>query len=528
MAAPKALGLAGRAVAGRDRSSGRPGRRRSARSRGPQPPGGRRAPPQGATMSALPQSALLLTPESYRRIDREVAKFPAEHRASAVMAALAIAQRQLGWLSKEVIEEVGDVPRHAGRSRCTRWPSFYGMYNLEPTGRFKLTICTNLPCALSGANRAADAPEAEARHRLRRDDRGRLLHAEGRRVPGRLRRRAGAAGEQRAHGELHEQREARCAARRTEAGRSSDDDRTDLFPRPSHQADDPRRPERRQLAPAATTRSAAAMRRCAGSSPRASPADAVIAEVKKSALRGRGGAGFPTGLKWSFMPRQFPGQKYLVCNSDEGEPGTFKDRDILRYNPHIVIEGMAIAAYAMGISVGYNYIHGEIWADYERFEEALEEARAAGYLGENIMGSDVLLRACTRRTATAPTSAARKRRCSSRSRARRASRASSRRSRRATACTASRRRSTTPRPFAAVPFIINEGADAFLTLGKPNNGGTKIFSVSGDVEAPGQLRSAARHAVREAARARRRHARRPQDQGRASPAARRCRCCRAT
>ena len=115
--------------------------------------------------------------------------------------------------------------------------------------------------------------------------------------------------------------------------------------------------------------------------------DAVVAEVKKSALRGRGGAGFPTGLKWSFMPRQFPGQKYVVCNSDEGEPGTFKDRDILRYNPHIVIEGMAIAAYAMGVSVGYNYIHGEIWADYERFEEALEEARAAGYLGENILGS---------------------------------------------------------------------------------------------------------------------------------------------
>src|SRR4051812_6995695 len=116
--------------------------------------------------------------------------------------------------------------------------------------------------------------------------------------------------------------------------------------------------------------------------------DAVIAEVKKSGLRGRGGAGFPTGLKWSFMPRQFPGQKYLVCNSDEGEPGTFKDRDLLRYNPHSVIEGMIIAAYAIGATVAYNYIHGEIWETYERFEEALEEARAAGYLGQNILGSD--------------------------------------------------------------------------------------------------------------------------------------------
>jgi NADH-quinone oxidoreductase subunit F len=90
------------------------------------------------------------------------------------------------------------------------------------------------------------------------------------------------------------------------------------------------------------------------------PPAEVIAEVKKSALRGRGGAGFPTGLKWSFMPQQFPGDKYLVCNSDEGEPGTFKDRDLMRYNPHSLFEGMAIAAYAMGCVRGYNYVHGEI------------------------------------------------------------------------------------------------------------------------------------------------------------------------
>src|SRR3989304_1236749 len=114
---------------------------------------------------------------------------------------------------------------------------------------------------------------------------------------------------------------------------------------------------------------------------------AAIAEVKRSALRGRGGAGFPTGLKWSFMPRTFPGAKYLVCNSDEGEPGTCKDRDLLRYNPHAVLEGMIIAGYAMGASAGYNYIHGEVWELYEQFEEALREAYAAGYLGQSILGS---------------------------------------------------------------------------------------------------------------------------------------------
>lgn len=212
--------------------------------------------------------------------------------------------------------------------------------------------------------------------------------------------------------------------------------------------------------------------------------DQVIATVKESSLRGRGGAGFPTGLKWSFMPRQFPGQKYLVCNSDEGEPGTCKDRDILVYNPHIVIEGMAIAAYAMGISVGYNYIHGEIFEAYERFEAALEEARAAGHLGDNIYGSNFNFQLhahhgfgayiCGEETALLESLEGKK----------------------------GQPRYKPPFPasfglygkpttinntetFAAVPWIIRNGGQAYLECGKPNNGGTKIFSVSGDVERPG-------------------------------------------
>lgn len=210
----------------------------------------------------------------------------------------------------------------------------------------------------------------------------------------------------------------------------------------------------------------------------------VIAEVKASGLRGRGGAGFPTGLKWSFMPRTFPGQKYLVCNSDEGEPGTFKDRDILRLNPHIVIEGMAIAAYAMGITVGYNYIHGEIFEVYDRFEEALEQARRAGFLGDNILGStfNFELHAfhgfgayiCGEETALLESLEGKK----------------------------GQPRFKPPFPasfglygkpttinntetFAAVPWIIRNGGAAYLEVGKPNNGGTKLFSITGDVERPG-------------------------------------------
>jgi NADH-quinone oxidoreductase subunit F len=212
--------------------------------------------------------------------------------------------------------------------------------------------------------------------------------------------------------------------------------------------------------------------------------DQVIAEVKASGLRGRGGAGFPTGLKWSFMPRALPVQKYLVCNSDEGEPGTCKDRDILRFNPHIVIEGMIIAAYAMGISVGYNYIHGEIFDAYERFEEALEEARAAGYLGANILGSkhSFQLHAfhgfgayiCGEETALLESLEGKK--------------GQPRFKPPFPASFGLYGRPTTinnTETFAAVPWIIRNGGQAYLECGKPNNGGTKIFSMVGDVERPG-------------------------------------------
>jgi NADH-quinone oxidoreductase subunit F len=206
--------------------------------------------------------------------------------------------------------------------------------------------------------------------------------------------------------------------------------------------------------------------------------------VKASGLRGRGGAGFPTGLKWSFMPRALPVQKYLVCNSDEGEPGTCKDRDILRFNPHIVIEGMIIAAYAMGISVGYNYIHGEIFDAYDRFEEALEEARAAGYLGASILGSkhSFQLHAfhgfgayiCGEETALLESLEGKK--------------GQPRFKPPFPASFGLYGRPTTinnTETFAAVPWIIRNGGPAYLECGKPNNGGTKIFSMVGDVELPG-------------------------------------------
>ena len=213
-------------------------------------------------------------------------------------------------------------------------------------------------------------------------------------------------------------------------------------------------------------------------------ADAVIGELKKSALRGRGGAGFPTGLKWSFMPRAIAGAKYLVCNSDEGEPGTFKDRDILRYNPHAVIEGMIIGAIATGATAGYNYIHGEIWDEYERFQQALDEAYAAGLLGRNILGSALSFDLyvahgfgayiCGEETALLESLEGKK--------------GQPRFKPPFPASVGLYGRPTTinnTETFAAVPWIFRNGAEAFLALGRPNNGGSKIFSVSGDVNLPG-------------------------------------------
>ncbi len=214
------------------------------------------------------------------------------------------------------------------------------------------------------------------------------------------------------------------------------------------------------------------------------PPENIIEEVKTSALRGRGGAGFPTGLKWSFMPRQAKGEKYIVCNSDEGEPGTCKDRDILRYNPHQLIEGMAIAAYCIGAETGYNYIRGEFWEPYIRFDNALKEAREAGYLGNNLFGSDFNFELhshlgggayiCGEETALLESIEGKK----------------------------GQPRFKPPFPasyglygkpttinntetLASIPVIVEKGGQWFLEQGKPNNGGTKIFSMSGNIKRPG-------------------------------------------
>jgi NADH-quinone oxidoreductase subunit F len=213
----------------------------------------------------------------------------------------------------------------------------------------------------------------------------------------------------------------------------------------------------------------------------------VIDQVKASGLRGRGGAAFPTGMKWSFMPRSSPIQKYVVCNSDESEPGTCHDRDILRFNPHALIEGMAIGGFAMGATVGYNYIRGEFLGEpVPRFEAALQEAYDAGLLGKNIKGSGITFDLhtfigagayiCGEETALLDSLEGKQ----------------------------GKPRFKPPFPanfglygkpttinntqsFASVPKILRKGPEWFVGLGPKNSGGTNIFSVSGHVNNPGNF-----------------------------------------
>ena len=212
----------------------------------------------------------------------------------------------------------------------------------------------------------------------------------------------------------------------------------------------------------------------------------IISELKTSALRGRGGAGFPTGLKWSFMPRNTPGQKYIVCNSDEGEPGTCKDRDILRYNPHALIEGMAIAGYTIGATAGYNYIRGEFYEPIDRFEAALEEAYAAGLLGKNVLGSGVDFDLYTHIGAGAYI-------CGEETALLESLEGKKGQPRFKPPFPASYGlfgRPTTinnTETLASVPYILEKGGQWFAELGKPNNGGSKLFCVTGHVNKPGNF-----------------------------------------
>jgi NADH-quinone oxidoreductase subunit F len=219
--------------------------------------------------------------------------------------------------------------------------------------------------------------------------------------------------------------------------------------------------------------------------------DDIINEMKKSNLRGRGGAGFPTGMKWGFIPKESAKPKYLVCNADESEPGTFKDRDIMRYTPHLLIEGMVIGGFAIGSNQGYIYIRGEYAKEAKLLNEAIAEAYAKGYLGKNILGSGFSFDLTVHRGAGAYICGEETGLLNS--------------------LEGKRGEPRVKPPFPAqagafggptivnnvetlanVPFIVNRGGEWFAKLGKlEKSGGTRLISISGHVNRPGVYEIAA-------------------------------------
>jgi NADH-quinone oxidoreductase subunit F len=213
--------------------------------------------------------------------------------------------------------------------------------------------------------------------------------------------------------------------------------------------------------------------------------DDIIGEVKKSNLRGRGGAGFPTGMKWGFIPKQAQKPKYVVCNADESEPGTFKDRDLMRYTPHLLLEGMVITGFAIGSNTGYIYIRGEYTREAKLLNAAIDEAYKAGFLGKNILGSGFDFDITVHRGAGAYICGEETGLLNS--------------------LEGKRGEPRVKPPFPAqagafggptvvnnvetltnVPFIINKGGEWFAKLGKlEKSGGTRLISLSGHVNKPG-------------------------------------------
>jgi NADH-quinone oxidoreductase subunit F len=212
--------------------------------------------------------------------------------------------------------------------------------------------------------------------------------------------------------------------------------------------------------------------------------DAVVEEVKKSGLRGRGGAGFPTGMKWSFLDKRSEKPRYLICNADESEPGTFKDRYLMEYLPHALIEGMIVSSFALGAKTSYIYVRGEFRWIFPILEKAIDEAKAAGFLGQNILGTDYSLELyvhsgggayiCGEETAQIESLEGKR----------------------------GNPRNKPPFPavvglyncptvvnnvesIAAVPHILNMGGDEYSKIGIGKSAGTKLISASGHINKPG-------------------------------------------
>ena len=438
-------------------------------------------------------SQSILSEAAQSHIDQWLLRYPLEQKRSGVFEALRVAQEENGgYLTEDLMNAIADylsIPRIAVYEVAT----FYSMYHLAPVGKQVIEVCTNISCALRGSDDIAQHLEKKLGIQCGEttpDGRFTLKFVEC--LGACVKAPVCQLGKQ-YHENLTVEKidkildgDLSTACQHGSVAGYEGDGSWEGDVGAKHGLVSFRTLHLKEPWTLKTYLSAGGYQQWKKILQEKTPREKIVEAIKLSALRGRGGAGFPTGLKWSFIKADAPGQKYVLCNSDEGEPGTCKDRDILLYNPHQLIEGMAIGGYVMGATVGYNYIRGEYWEAFERFESALEEARQAGLIGKDILGSGIDFELHSHLGAGAYI-------CGEETAMMEALEGKRGYPRFKPPFPASRGLYGKPttinntETFASIPVILEKGGEWFLNLGKPNNGGYRIFSVSGHVNNPGNF-----------------------------------------
>jgi NADH-quinone oxidoreductase subunit F len=413
-----------------------------------------------------------LTPENKRKFDALLQRYPVKR--SALLPTLRLAQEQEGWISRETIEHLAGL-LDLTPAQVHDTASFYTMFRLQPEGQTQIEICTTLSCALGGAEALLD-------HTCKRLG----VKPGGTSADGKFTVRGveclaacGGAPAVQVNGEW------------LESATVADIDRVLAGETVRRTFEWPKSPGEHVLFENVWKENSTSIEVYKQGGGYAKLGDwlkmapeAIIDEVKKSNLRGRGGAGFPTGMKWSFLPKDNPKPRYLCVNADESEPGTYKDRVIIERDPHRLIEGTLVSAHAIRCKTAYIYIRGEFHEGARTLERALDEARAAGLVGRNILGSGIDIDVWVHRGAGSYE-------CGEE-----------------TALLESlegkRGQPRIKPPFPAVvglygsptivnnvetlvnvPLILTRGAEWFAHYGTEKNGGPKLYSISGHVARPG-------------------------------------------
>ncbi|HEX6163907.1 MAG TPA: NADH-quinone oxidoreductase subunit NuoF [Vicinamibacterales bacterium] len=439
------------------------------------------------------------TQENRANFEEFASHYAKEHRVSAVLHALYLVQDQQGYISNNAVRHVAQV------IGCTTADvedvvSYYVMFHRAPTGKYVLQVCTTLSCALAGAERVIEELQNKLGIKVGETDPSGMFtiqqmeclgacdrapvmmvnndhwheHLKPEQVSGLVDRMKTSGIKALNDCHLCEQRISEGNKTTTPAKSKADPNYEPVLTKYAFT------PGGAELDHYLKNQSGyQGLKKALSMTP-----EAVIEDVKKSGLRGRGGAGFPTGLKWQFVDKKSPKPKFIVCNADESEPGTFKDHLLMERNPHLLVEGCLIGCYAIGSKAAYIYIRGEFYHLFPTMQKAIDDARKAGYLGKNILGSGFDCEVYLHRGAGAYEAGEE------------------------TALLESLEgKRAQPRfkpPFPAVegawkcptavnnvetlcnvPLVMTRGADWFAALGPEKNGGPKLFCVSGAVKRPG-------------------------------------------